>query len=80
MVFNYGVLVNAEARRFVDEAPATVDATYDAITREIFAQREGIAWTILDAGLDQLQLELVPATSAGAYLNGAAAIVGAAAR
>ncbi len=31
---------------------------------------------ILDAGLDQAQLELSPATSAGAHLHGAAAIVG----
>jgi len=32
---------------------------------------------ILEAGLDQAQLELAPATAAGAYLHGAAAIVGA---
>lgn len=35
---------------------------------------------ILEAGLDRSQLELPPATSAGAYLHGAAAIVGEAAR
>ncbi len=35
---------------------------------------------ILVAGLDQAQLELPPATSAGAYLHGRAAIVGEAAR
>src|SRR6266508_1311797 len=35
---------------------------------------------ILAAGLDQRQLELLPVTSAGAFLHGAAAIVGEAAR
>ncbi len=35
---------------------------------------------ILAAGLDRAQLELLPATTAGAFLHGAAAIVGEAAR
>jgi hypothetical protein len=35
---------------------------------------------ILAAGLDQRQIELLPATSAGAFLNGPAAIVGEVAR
>jgi tricarballylate dehydrogenase len=54
MVFNYGILVNRTAARFVDEAPATVDATYEAITRVIFEQPEGIAWCILDASIDDV--------------------------
>lgn len=48
-IFPYGILVNREGRRFTDEAPATVDATYEAITRQIFAQSEGLAYVILDA-------------------------------
>ena len=51
LVFNYGVLVNAHARRFTDEAPKTVDATYEAITRLIWEQPNGIAYVILDAGI-----------------------------
>ena len=39
-IFPYGILVNQEGRRFVDEAPATVDATYESITRQIFQQTE----------------------------------------
>ncbi len=35
--------------RFCDEAPGTVDAYYERVTRRIFEQREGMAWTILDA-------------------------------
>ncbi|MBM3559759.1 MAG: FAD-binding protein, partial [Alphaproteobacteria bacterium] len=53
-VFNYGILVNRDGRRFVDEAPATVDATYDPITREIWAQPGGIAYCVLDAGIDDV--------------------------
>jgi tricarballylate dehydrogenase len=54
MVFNYGILVNGRAQRFVDEAPATVDATYEAITRVIFEQPEGIAYCILDSKIDEV--------------------------
>lgn len=48
-LFPYGILVNKEGRRFVDEAPGTVDATYERVTRRIYEQRDGIAWVILDA-------------------------------
>jgi tricarballylate dehydrogenase len=51
LVFNYGILVNRLARRFTDEAPKTVDATYEAITREIWEQPGGIAYVVLDAGI-----------------------------
>ena len=47
--FPYGVLVNAEGRRFTDEAPGAVDAWYERITRRIHAQTDGIAYLILDA-------------------------------
>ncbi|MBX6740780.1 MAG: FAD-dependent oxidoreductase [Acetobacteraceae bacterium] len=48
-IFPYGILVNKEGRRFTDEAPGTVDAHYERVTRRIFEQRDGIAWVILDA-------------------------------
>jgi tricarballylate dehydrogenase len=54
LVFNYGILVNSRGQRFTDEAPATVDATYEAITRVIFEQPAGIAWAILDARIDDV--------------------------
>ena len=54
LVFNYGILVNARGERFVDEAPATVDATYEAITRQILTQPNGIAYAILDARIDDV--------------------------
>jgi tricarballylate dehydrogenase len=49
MIFPYGVLVNKEGRRFTDEAPGPVDATYEAITRTLHHQSDGIGYVILDA-------------------------------
>ncbi|KQW47404.1 fumarate reductase [Nocardioides sp. Root1257] len=46
--FPYGVLVNSEGRRFVDEARGPVDAWYERTTRDIQAQTEGVAWVVLD--------------------------------
>ncbi|GAC1339163.1 MAG: FAD-dependent tricarballylate dehydrogenase TcuA [Acetobacteraceae bacterium] len=48
-VFPYGILVNKDAQRFTDEAPGTVDACYERITRRIYEQRDGLAYVILDA-------------------------------
>lgn len=48
-IFPYGILVNKDGHRFTDEAPGTVDAHYERVTRRIFEQRDGTAWVILDA-------------------------------
>jgi tricarballylate dehydrogenase len=48
-IFPYGILVNKEGVRFCDEAPGTVDAYYERVTRRIYEQTEGIAWVVLDA-------------------------------
>ena len=50
-IFPYGVLVNRRGERFVDEAPGTVDAVYDTITKTIWQQPDGIAYAIFDAKL-----------------------------
>lgn len=47
-IFPYGILVNRAGQRFVNEAPGTVDAWYERITRRIHEQDEGIAYVILD--------------------------------
>jgi len=52
--FPYGILVNKDGARFTDEAPGTVDAHYESVTRRIFAQRDGIAWLILDQGIEDV--------------------------
>ena len=54
LVFNYGILVNRNAVRFINEAPSTVDATYESITRRILKEPEGIAWAIFDARIDDV--------------------------
>lgn len=51
MIFPYGILVNKEGRRFTDEAPGPVDATYEQITRTLHHQTDGIGYVILDAKL-----------------------------
>ena len=48
-IFPYGILVNKDGVRFTDEAPGTVDAHYERITRRIYEQRDGLAYVILDA-------------------------------
>ncbi len=48
-IFPYGVLVNLEGERFTDEAPGTVDAYYERVTRQIYQQSQGMAYVILDA-------------------------------
>jgi tricarballylate dehydrogenase len=48
-IYPYGILVNKEGMRFTDEGPGPTDETYESVTRTIFAQPSGIAWTILDA-------------------------------
>jgi tricarballylate dehydrogenase len=54
MIFNYGLLVDVNGRRFTDEAPSSADATYEAVTRTIGEQPDGLAWLILDARLDSI--------------------------
>lgn len=46
--FPYGILVNLEGERFVDEARGPIDAWYERTTRDIQAQTRGIAWVVLD--------------------------------
>ena len=53
-IFPYGVLVDPSGRRFVDESPGTVDATYEAITRRILEQDGGMAWVILDEKIEDV--------------------------
>ncbi|MEM7280255.1 MAG: FAD-dependent tricarballylate dehydrogenase TcuA [Pseudomonadota bacterium] len=53
-IFPYGILVNKQGRRFVDEAPGTVDATYESVTRKIYDQEDGLAWVILDERVEEV--------------------------
>ena len=46
--FPYGILVNSDGERFVDEARGPVDAWYERVTRKIHDQTDGIAYMVLD--------------------------------
>ena len=54
MIFTQGILVNLQGQRFIDEAPGSIDAHYEDITRTIRKQTKGMAWCILDAGVDEI--------------------------
>src|SRR6185312_11896916 len=53
-VYSHGVLVNAEAERFVDEAPGFPDLSYEGICHRIADQPDGIAYAIVDASIEQV--------------------------
>ncbi len=53
-IYPYGILVNKNAKRFVDEAPGTTDAHYDNITRSIADQPDGISYVIFDAQVEDI--------------------------
>lgn len=53
-VYPYGVLINTSGERFINEAPGTVDAHYDNITRSIADQPNGIAYAVFDSKIDDV--------------------------
>jgi tricarballylate dehydrogenase len=55
MIFTQGILVNRNGRRFVDEAPGSIDAHYERICRIIAGQPGGIAYCILDSKVDDIE-------------------------
>ena len=55
MNYNLGVLINDSGKRFTDEGPAMVDATYEVVTRLIMGERNGIAYAVFDASLDEVE-------------------------
>ena len=54
-IWPYGILVNKLGRRFLDEAPRTVDACYDPVSRAIAYQPDGICWVIFDAQVEEIE-------------------------
>lgn len=53
-IYPYGILVNKLGKRFVNEAPGTVDAHYDNITRSIADQPDGISYVIFDSRVEDI--------------------------
>lgn len=54
MIFPYGVLLNRDGLRFIDEAPGTVDQIYEETTHTIAEQKKGIAYCILDDKINRI--------------------------
>ena len=54
-IWPYGILVNKQGQRFLDEAPRTVDACYDPISRAIAYQPDGIAYVLFDAQTEEIE-------------------------
>ena len=55
MMFPYGILVNRSGRRFIDESPGPIDASYEDVARTIAEQRGGVAFCILDTRIDAIK-------------------------
>lgn len=53
-IYPYGILVNKHGQRFIDEAPGTVDAHYDAIGRSFADQPDGIVYVIFDQSVEDV--------------------------
>jgi len=53
-IYPYGIFVNRNGQRFVDEAPGTVDAHYDNITRSIADEPDGQSYVIFDAKVEDI--------------------------
>ena len=55
MAYPYGILLNRQGRRFTDEAPGPIDASYETTTRVIAEQKQGIAFCILDDKINAIE-------------------------
>lgn len=51
MTYPYGILVNSEGERFLDEGSGTVDETYEATARTVWREFGNLAYTICDASV-----------------------------
>ena len=55
MVYPYGVLVNRQGLRFLDEAPGPIDSNYEEAVRIVAEQKKGIAFCILDDKINDIK-------------------------
>jgi tricarballylate dehydrogenase len=55
MAYPYGILVNLAGKRFLDEAPGPIDASYEETARSIADLKKGIAFCILDDKINAIE-------------------------
>ncbi|MGD7733330.1 FAD-binding protein [Propionibacteriaceae bacterium G57] len=48
MTYPYGIVVNIEGDRFIDEGANTVDQTYERVARALFKQPDSLAYAVFD--------------------------------
>lgn len=53
-IYPYGILVDKLARRFINEAPGTVDAHYDNITRSMADTPDGMCYVVFDSRVEDI--------------------------
>lgn len=53
-VYPYGILVDNKGNRFIDEAPGTVDAHYDNISRSFAEQPDGLVYVVFDSKVEDI--------------------------
>lgn len=53
-IYPYGILVNTDGQRFINEAPGTVDAHYDNIARSFADQPNGLVHVIFDSKVEDI--------------------------
>ncbi len=51
MVYPYGILVNHQGERFLDEGSGTVDETYEAMARKVWSEQGNLAYTVCDSSV-----------------------------
>jgi tricarballylate dehydrogenase len=51
MIYPYGILVNEQGERFLDEGAGTVDETYESVARKVWSEQNNLAYTICDSSV-----------------------------
>lgn len=54
MIFPYGILVNRDGQRFLDEGAGTVDETYEETARTVWRDQGNLAYIICDASVREV--------------------------
>jgi len=54
MIYPYGILVNEQGERFLDEGAGTVDETYESVARKVWSEQNNLAYTICDSSVARI--------------------------
>jgi tricarballylate dehydrogenase len=54
MIYPYGIMVDRNGERFLDEGAGTVDETYEAMARNVWSNHDNLAYTICDSSVRRI--------------------------